>query len=43
MPSMAKETEQIRKIIASETNSDDGGRKYEENCLYLNVFVPDGE
>ncbi|XP_017094008.2 liver carboxylesterase 1 [Drosophila bipectinata] len=42
MPSVAKETEQIRKIIASETSSDDGGRKYEENCLYLNVFVPDG-
>ncbi|XP_017018710.1 neuroligin-4, Y-linked [Drosophila kikkawai] len=42
MPSVGRETEQILKIISSETNSDDGGRKYEENCLYLNVFVPDG-
>lgn len=42
MPSLGKETEQILKIISSETNSDEGERKYEENCLYLNVFVPDG-
>ncbi|XP_001360896.2 carboxylesterase 5A [Drosophila pseudoobscura] len=43
MPSMGKETDQILKILSSDTNQESGSaRKYEENCLYLNVFVPDG-
>ncbi|EDV56949.1 carboxylesterase 5A [Drosophila erecta] len=42
MPSVGKETEQILKIIQSDPSSQDAGRKYEEDCLYLNVFVPDG-
>jgi len=43
MPSVGKETEQILKIIQSDSSAQDAERKYEENCLYLNVFVPDGK
>ncbi|XP_034654110.1 carboxylesterase 5A [Drosophila subobscura] len=42
MPSMGPETDQILKILSSETQQGGSARKYEENCLYLNVFVPDG-
>ncbi|EDW74445.2 uncharacterized protein Dwil_GK21390 [Drosophila willistoni] len=42
MSSMSQHTDKILEIISADKTVDDGFKKYEENCLYLNVFVPDG-
>ncbi|XP_030383669.1 carboxylesterase 5A [Scaptodrosophila lebanonensis] len=37
-----KQTDKVLEIISGEKNEAETTKNYEENCLYLNVFVPDG-